>query len=241
MHLGYALNIALREANTRYVAIIDGDFFITRTNWIEDVISHMKARNLALLGTPWHPRWFKKARYFPTLHGLFIDASQIPPPSLDFRPQYESPDEMPGKREPGGKPSIYEVLKNDIAMRTTIGTSKDCAYALYKRYEKSRFNYENFIPVYKPYAEDGAFERTVKLAIDIVLPDRYSFTPRRDSYTTKSFKERGAFDAMQYGWEEFVWKDAPFSFHMRNTGNSGRNKNKDLKIVTSALQSFSAK
>lgn len=242
MHVGYALNMALKQVDTRFAVILDGDFYIVRQEWMTEVISHMKKHNLALMGVPWHPRWFKKTRYFPTLHALFIDARQIPPASLDFRPRYEAPDELPFEKQrmTNGRttPSFLDAIKNNIRMRRYVNSSKDCAHALYERYQKSAFRFETFTPVFKPYARDGSFERFIKLWIDTLLPDRYSLTPRLGTYTKKGFKERGYFDARGYDWEEFMWQDKPFGFHMRNTGNAKRNKDEDLKVVEQAVADF---
>lgn len=241
MHVGYALNMAMRQINTRYTLVLDGDFYIVRKNWIDDILAYMKGNTIGLMGAPWHPRWFKKTRYFPTLHALFVDARQIPPASLEFRPQYEIPDELPVDKKISKVSSVFSAIKNNIRMRRLVGQSKDCTYGMYERYKESRFRYAIFVPVFKPYQNDGRFERTIKLWIDLIVPDRYSLTPRPSTYTTKSFKERGFFDAMGQGWEEFVWKDKPFGFHMRNTGNIKRDKDEDLKILQEGLADFRAK
>jgi hypothetical protein len=241
MHVGYALNMAMRQVKTRYALVLDGDFYIVRKNWVDDVLAYMKGNNLALMGVPWHPRWHKKTRYFPTLHALFVDARQIPPASLDFRPQYETPDELPVDLKLSKATSLISAIKNNIRMRKLVGSSKDCAHSMYERYKESRFRYNIFTPVFKPYQKDGRVERTIKLWIDLIMPDRFSLTPRPSSYSTKSFKDRGFFDAMGKGWEEFVWKNKPFGFHMRNTGDIKRDKDEDLQILQSGLRDFKAK
>lgn len=83
-----ALNQFLRDhaVRTPYLLILDPDFFIVRSNWIADVISHMSSRGLAFFGAPWHPKWYSKYRYFPCVHCMFIDARQIDCPELDFTP-----------------------------------------------------------------------------------------------------------------------------------------------------------
>ena len=46
----------------------------------------MDEKNLSLYGTPWHPKWFTKFRYFPCSHCLFVNLTLIDLNLLDFRP-----------------------------------------------------------------------------------------------------------------------------------------------------------
>lgn len=83
-----ALNQFLRDRSvyTPYLLVLDPDFYIVRSNWIDDVITHMASRGLAFFGAPWHPKWYSKYRYFPCVHCMFIDARQIDCHELDFTP-----------------------------------------------------------------------------------------------------------------------------------------------------------
>ena len=46
---GIALNRSLQNIKTRFVLIIDPDFFIVYPNWIEKIIMHMKVKNMCIL------------------------------------------------------------------------------------------------------------------------------------------------------------------------------------------------
>ena len=239
-HWGTAQNLAMKQVDTPYAMILDGDFFIVRPNWITDVIDHMRTNNLALLGVEWHPRWYKKVRYFPTIHALVIDTKQLALKDLDLRPLYATEDEMPPKVVPLARPSLLSTLKANITMRQQVGTSKDSGHDFYAKYF-GRVRNEIFLPVFKPYAGDNFFERTLKIGIDRILPDRYALIPKASSYTTRGFKERGYFDALEYGWEEFIWKDEPFGFHMRNTGNKMRTEAERMELAERSVQNFMPK
>lgn len=83
-----ALNRFLREQeiDTRYLMILDPDFYVVRDNWITDALQHMAEAGLWFMGVPWHPKWYSKHRYFPCVHCMFVDLSVIKPNELDFTP-----------------------------------------------------------------------------------------------------------------------------------------------------------
>lgn len=79
--------------------------------------------------------------------------------------------------------------------------------------------------------------------IDFVLPDELSFVPKgKDYFAIKGFRERGFPDLDARGWEEFLWKDQPFGFHVRS---QPKVKDKEslkahYRDVESTLESFLA-
>ncbi|MEK7324200.1 MAG: hypothetical protein AAB217_02955, partial [Chloroflexota bacterium] len=38
---------------------------------------------------------------------------------------------------------------------------------------------------------------------------------RAGTYAKQGFREFGLPDVTRYGWEEFIWRDMPFGFHVR--------------------------
>lgn len=75
-----------QEVQTRFLLILDPDFFILQKNWIKEVCKHMETCGLWFFGAPWHPKWFSKHRYFPCVHCLFIDTKYVKYRDLDFTP-----------------------------------------------------------------------------------------------------------------------------------------------------------
>ena len=68
-------------------------------------------------------------------------------------------------------------------------------------------------PVWKDREKRSKFSRFV----DLFMPERFSFTPKRPGYfTDKGFKERGLTDFYEMNMEEYLWKGEPFSIHIRN-------------------------
>jgi hypothetical protein len=87
-HHAAALNAFLQAGyiDSRYLLIVDPDFYILRKGWIGEVISYMSEKELCFFGAPWHPKWFTKYRYFPCGHCMFIDSRRINVKELDFTP-----------------------------------------------------------------------------------------------------------------------------------------------------------
>ncbi len=85
-HHAQALHKALPKVNTRFLLILDPDFYIISPNWVLAVPAYMQAKGLAVLGVPWHPRWFSKYRDFPAMHCMFIDLAQFDLADLNFAP-----------------------------------------------------------------------------------------------------------------------------------------------------------
>lgn len=88
-HHATGLNSALKEVKTRYVLVIDPDFYIVKKNWINATLGYMNENNLAFFGAPYNPKRYMKYRYFPCIHCLFIDLSKVDKEKIDFTPQYK--------------------------------------------------------------------------------------------------------------------------------------------------------
>lgn len=228
-HHSFAVNASLKHVKTRFMVTLDNDFFIVQPNWIEEILNNMKEKDLAFFGTPWHPRWWKKVRYFPAHFSLFVDLNKIDINTLDFRPQY---DEQSFK--------LMQTLKG----RQLIGMSKDTSYAIHDRYHNDKnIKSECIQPVFKPYKEKNILKKIIKKIIIFVTPDRLLYVPKKkDYFTDKDFAERGYFDIYGRGWEEYVWRDQPFSFHLRGartaTGVQAMSFEEKVSILKDAINSF---
>ncbi len=212
-HHGNALNKAIRLVKTRFALIIDPDFYILRKNWIIEIIEYMKTENLAIFGAPWNPKWFTKYRYFPCVHCMFIDLKNAKLDTLDFRP---GQNDYALKHDSSVLSKIIKRIRNriinDLYLRRIIIKAQDTGYDVYHRYFGMRgFKSEIVIPVYK-----NIIGRSLNHFLNTILPDRFSFIPKRlGSYSRFGFRELGYTDVEKYGWEEFIWKNEPFGFHLR--------------------------
>lgn len=88
-HHAQALNKALEHVQTRYVLMLDPDFFILRKDWIQDVLDHISRENISLWGAPYYPHANWKRRYVPAAYCMLIDLEKIKKDKLDFTPELD--------------------------------------------------------------------------------------------------------------------------------------------------------
>lgn len=165
-HHAAGLNSLVPKIKSRYVLILDPDFFILRPNWIRDVLRHMESNHLAFFGVPWHPAYIAKYRYFPCIHCWFIDTEQIPIEQLDFTPEippYRT-DEYPWPRKVlfshlarPARRFMKTVMNNrwdllDLKRRwLSMYSSYDTGWRLYKQYgHLYKYKRECLVPTFHP-------------------------------------------------------------------------------------------
>lgn len=257
-HYGEAVNKMIKEVSTRFLLVLDNDFFVVRPEWITEVLDHMQKNNLAFFGVPWNARRPGPYRYFPAIHCFFVDLKKIPKETLDFNPFFDDdPLSMPLFRKLENRFSfsfpyrIRKILKTlSIADRKThIGSYRDVAYDIFRRYgNKPGIRYGSTSTVFDPDTQMGApsMRSRWNRFVEIFLPDRVCFLPkRRGYYTNIGFRELGYFDVRGTNprREEFVWKGKLFGFHLRggktvdNPGNVAPLED-TLHFVSSALDNL---
>jgi len=251
-HHAIALNESLKHIKTRFLLMLDNDFFVLRPNWLSECVNHMKKNNLAFFGTAYNPKRFAKYRYFPATHQFFFtDGAKADFKTFDFRPQYLnmltknwaiSKEDL--KKSEKIKASTVQVfspkrwarkaLKTILSGdRLSVGISRDTGSAIYLKYGRNaNLKSECIQPVFGP----TKFSFIVRAA-DVFLPERFSFTPKRaDYYSTKGFKELGYADAAGKKWEEYIWRERPFAIHLRN--NKLENLEEKLVEIKKTLKTF---
>jgi hypothetical protein len=214
-HHGAGLNATLAHVRTRHALFLDPDFFVVRPHWPSGVLAHMEERGLAFFGAPWHPRWVYKVRYFPCAHCLFVDGARVPLASLDFRPDYE---EVPAHaRRKESLPLRGRVLRQALRIvdplrlrkRRLVATSRDSGWRIYDRYARD--------PARRTECLQPVFAPGGTRALERLLPDRLRFVPGRPGYFTRvGFAAHGLPDVAALRFEEFLWRDEPFGFHVRS-------------------------
>lgn len=88
-HHAQALNKAMRLISTRYLMVIDPDFFLFQKDWIKEILAYMSENGLSFWGAPYYPDLTWKRRYFPTVSCMLIDLQRIPLAALDFTPELD--------------------------------------------------------------------------------------------------------------------------------------------------------
>ncbi len=206
-HHAAALNSAVPLVKTRFLLILDPDFYVIRSNWIEAVLHNMQALGLACFGSTWHPRWTYQYRYFPSVHFMLFDLKKIPLETMDFTPDIG----VNWWDKTLSRSKIPTSLKTILQ----IGTFRDTGSRVQRRYRKIKT--ECLQPHFDAQSASSGFGVLEKMALH--LPDRFSLIPKRKNYfTTQSFLRQTSPYAYRQQWEEFFWQDEPFGFHLRLVG-----------------------
>jgi hypothetical protein len=254
-HHGTALNKGKEFLNTRFALVLDPDFFIVKRNWITQTLAYMVKNELSFFGVPWHPRHWQKYRYFPCVHCVFIDLSKVAPGNLDFRPdlvnnpsrQFKPRFWIEYQRLQSQKRRLrrcywlmrqpWRSIKEDNQQRQYIGSSRDTGYFLYQNFSgDDRYKSGTIPPVFRrgqdiflPAGVSGL--QSAKL-IECFKADKNSYIPKRRGYFTgKGFRENGFTDVNGFGWEEFMWREEPFGFHMRGFIQPRNTENRDTALI----------
>ena len=197
-HHAQAIMSALTLVRTRFVLILDHDFYVLRRHWMQTVIQHMQTRDLSFFGSVWHPKWSYQYRYFPSVHYMMIDLKKISLGALNFLP------DMNGNKfdKLVSQPQIPLPLWLRTALQ--VGQFRDTAWRIYQQYQ----NQANECLVPHFIATPNSF-----------IPDRFSLIPKKKGYyTQQSFLQPISSFAYENQWEEFFWQDLPFALHLRRVG-----------------------
>lgn len=225
MRNGTGLNKLFPRVNSRFVLALDPDFYIVRSNWIRDVLIHMKERNLAFFGSTWHPKRYTKYRYFPSVHCFFVDCQKVPARELNFLPGFGDPRKKSvapeKKKKRAALPPFLKRIADIVTFknRAYIGDSRDTGWMMYEKFfGREDLKYELCQATYKPWRDQKGMARALYVpnaAIEFFLPDRRCFIPKKKNYySTVRFSDLGFPDIAGSGWEEFVWQGRPFGFHL---------------------------
>ena len=237
-HHTEGLHRALELVTSRYLLILDPDFYIVRENWWEEVRAYLGARRLAFFGSPWHPKFTDKYRYFPAVHCMFIDLAKVNLGDLDFHP-------WPGRAAAisarVNSPSWLTRTWARVTLQHRWREPVDTGTRVYLRYASDpTVRSECLVPVYRlPQDLPGGRPPTLRSRlVERILPDSLCYVPKRRGYfTDRGFREAGAWASMPEDWEEFMWRGEPFGFHVRrNNKKTQRNEENELTALDRLLR-----
>ena len=233
-HHAAGLHQIIERVTTRFLLVLDPDFFIVRRNWVADCLAHMQEHGLSFFGAAHHPSRPTKFRYFPSVMCTFVDLSRVDRRDLDFNPGTYHRITAAGRRERhaqrhGGyrATTLARVVREigQFAGRPSyVGKVQDTGYRIHERFFADPAHRSDCVtPVLRPAIEwPAAFAGSSPLArlrrlflSPPLLPESFSILPRRRDYTTRhGFAESGCPAVTAHEWEEHMWRDAPFGFHV---------------------------
>lgn len=245
-HHTIALANAISRARTRFVLVLDPDFFVVKNEWAIEMIQHMLANKLSILGVPWHPKLLGKYRYFPAVHCSLFDTERFPIGSIDFRPDY--PDGNADPAWPAGydtrasyftRRSFTRLLSKLPLMEPRRHFYTDTGGRLFKRYVRDpSVSYEVIDPVHDPTRYRRDFHWSTKV-LEKILPDELCYLPKHYRDTRDAgFLHKYVGDSVPDSWQEFIWRGAPFGFHMQRTADTSSRSRQDEVAVVGRIIEF---
>ena len=234
-HHAAGLQQIIERVATRFLLVLDPDFFIVRPNWIADCLAHMETHGLSFFGAAHHPRRATKFRYFPSVMCTFVDLSRVNRHDLDFNPGRYHHLTASGRRERRERRQGHQLVPTTVARIVRevrhfagrpgyVGKVQDTGYRIHERFFADPAHKSDYVmPVLRPEIEwPEAFGSGSPLALlrrlhlsPPLLPESFSILPRREGYTTRAgFRESGFPAVTDRGWEEHVWQGTPFGFHV---------------------------
>ena len=211
----HALGIhrALTEVATRFVLVLDHDFFIVKRNWVRALMEHAESHALTFFGAQWHPRWYYQYRGFPSVHCMLIDLEAVPVDMLDFTPAIDGDAYWHWINRP------HRFLPEFVRLRMKAGRIHDTGWKIMQRYKGSAgSNIELLRPVYR---RQETVDARLEKHLGAIIPDSWKlYPPTKEQLADVSFLADTVPEAAARGWEEFYWHNDPFGFHLRRVGRA---------------------
>ena len=224
-HHAEGLTLGVKALDTRFVLIIDPDFYIVRRNGLSDLLDALQTNDLSCIASTWNPRWIHQPRDVPTIHMMLLDCSKLDPKSIDLSPVITHP-------------FRYSGPAKNLVQRIFRGKFRDTAFRLVRRLTDGSHRMEVLTPSFRP----EKFHPRWSLDIDRIVPDRFALTPKApSSFTRKSFLEECAPSLYSEEIEEFYWRAEPFAIHLRQIGRrllEEEERSKDSALLDSSLKSL---
>jgi hypothetical protein len=128
----------------------------------------------------------------------------------------------------------WKLLYQLTLQRKLIGRSGDTGIQLFAKFGRDpRIKVELLQPylrVPEDYPEVWHLRSAFGRVLERLLPDRLRYIPgRRKYYSKMGFSDFGLPDITHLDWEQFLWKNRPFGFHIRTHGQNLKNKHRSLR------------
>lgn len=211
-HHAEGIHEGMKHVTSRYVLVLDPDFFVVVPNWMSKVTAHARENDLSFLGALWSPVKIRKYRYFPCVHFMLIDALRVPVKELDFSPDFHGSN---------WRSQLVESLPLPYSWRRVllIGNARDTGWKIKRTYYRRpgfQTEYMTSVVKYREFRDLRKMNPYPKWVVRRI-PDKWSLMPKKpccrfEGYLTQDgrLEERA--------WEEFWWQDQLFAIHLRNVG-----------------------
>lgn len=198
--VGLALMLGLRAVDTRYICVLDPDFFVVCPFWIEAMKAHMEATDVGIITAPPYPLHYNK-RNTVTNNFIFIDTERFPKALINF---------LPSKREAGAfvirsGEKIRKIVGDKLYRYFDKNTSYDCGDQIEMRSE-TKIEYLTALYNHKQSPYYTWLER--------ILPERFRLINKNVFYVSLA--------NLESEFEVWVWNAIPFGIHCRKCFTAAR-------------------
>ena len=189
--VGLALMMGLRAVDTRYICVLDPDFFVICPFWIEAMKAHMEAADVGIITAPPYPHHHNK-RNTVTNNFMFIDTERFPKAFINF---------VPSKRDikalaRGAK--IKKIVGYALHLYFVKKIFLDCGDQIEERSE-TKIEYLTALYNHKQSPYYTWLER--------IIPERFRLINKNVPYLVA--------DALSVAMEVWMWNAIPFGIHCR--------------------------
>lgn len=212
-HHAEGLQIGLKEVKTRFVLVLDPDYFLLEQDWINMITEHMISRKLSFFGAVWNPFDFMKQRNFPSVHCLFIDLQRVSIEEIDFTPELDRTNAL--------KSLMRRIrLPRPIMNLALISVSRDTGYKILRKFKNNpahQFELFSFLST-----DSNKYSRWYEYSNSYIkkfVPERFSIFPKSRNYVVSNNYLQMDFSLLRNGWECFCWKGKLVGLHFRSVGN----------------------
>lgn len=224
-HHADGLSIGIQKVRTRFLLVLDPDFYLIEQGWINELTSYMVSKELSFLGSVWNPQDFKKLRYFPSVHCLLIDLDRVNIAKLDFTPELHYTNRV---KRLLLRIKMPEFLRDIIL----ISASRDTGYRIARDHRfDSRYKFESFKFISGDTQYFKSWENFIKSPLRRLLPDRLSKFPLDAEYIVSSKDVGLGKRFIDDGWEGFLWNGRTIGVHLRSFGNERDESVSPLSLI----------
>jgi glycosyltransferase involved in cell wall biosynthesis len=205
-HHAAALNLGLKHINSRYLLIIDPDFFTLRTNWLKNLIDHMLDNDLSFFGSIWDPFNYMKYQNFPSVHFMLIDNKKVPIADLDFTPNTIKTQQMKSLFEFKTRIKIVKKLLKQISYFFLAEKSFDTGHKINQKFRHYKVECLKFAV----YPEDLKYWEKLKKRVPKLF-NTFLFKKiwKSEHHFHKVSGQRPGSE------DEFWWQEKIFGIHLR--------------------------
>ncbi len=233
-HHSLGLTLALPHVQTRYLLVLDPDFYICRRDWIDWVLGDMERKGLSFFGATWSPATPSKYQNFPCVHCMFVDLTQVPLSTLDFTPDLPISSRRRNFADKSNrwKRSIPRWMRRRLWFSELFQflilreQARDTGYRIFQSFHRQKPTYAclEFL------TRDDQMEILVRFLLYFPAPVRWWLkrigwvpdpTEVLKRQKQKTFlKPRLGKIYYRLHWDEFLCEGKPFGFHLRRVAQA---------------------